>query len=418
MIAQARRAGFALVLFCLVLVTGGGPPARAAEQAASHVVLVSFDGFRSDYAERWQLSNFLTMQELGSSSAGLVPAYPSKTFPNHYSIVTGLYPGRHGLVDNNFVDPGRGLAYRMSDRAAVEDPAFYGGTPLWQYVRQHGLRSASYFWVGSEAPITGSFPDYYRLYDGRVANEARIEQAVDWLRMPEGERPAFISLYFSLVDSASHDHGPLGAGTEQAAQEADRLLGMLREALDALPLRINLVVVSDHGMVAVPDTPEATIHLPLLLELESVAEIVYNQTQVLIYPHDPAQVPEMVARLQPQADGFRIYSSGNLPVDWHYGPHGNVPPLLLSAELGKVFSRNARAPGQYTRAVRGVHGYPASGVADLHGILYALGSDIRAGLRMDAVDNVHVFPLLCALLGLPVPAEIDGKAAVLAPFLR
>ncbi|HHX81526.1 MAG TPA: alkaline phosphatase family protein, partial [Pseudomonadaceae bacterium] len=299
MLTAARLLQYAVL--CLGLLSLGCtslPISNVENPDQPHLVLVSFDGFRSDYAERWQLPAFLAMAEDGSRSRGLIPSYPSKTFPNHYSIVTGLYPGNHGLIDNNFLDPVRQLPYRMNNRSAVEDPQFYGGKPLWQHVQDHGKRSAAYFWVGSEAPIGGRYPDYYRLYDGGVANDARIDQVIEWMRLPQAQRPVFVSLYFSLVDSAAHTYGPLANTTRQAAVEADRLLGKLASALQALPIRSNIVVVSDHGMVPVVDTASSYIHIPQLSELEKDATVVYNQTQVLIYLRDPATGPVLKAQLQ------------------------------------------------------------------------------------------------------------------------
>src|SRR5688500_9149888 len=179
-----------LIFFSILLY-----PADGLSQAKDtpYVILVSFDGFRYDYVEKYDLPNFKSFIKKGSASDGMIPSFPSKTFPNHYTLVTGLYPGHHGLVDNAFYDPTLHQYYAIRDRAAVHNPAYYGGTPLWQLAQQQGLKTASFFWVGSEAPIQGKYPDYYFDYDESVPNKKRVDQTVAWLKLPPTERPHFIS---------------------------------------------------------------------------------------------------------------------------------------------------------------------------------------------------------------------------------
>ena len=189
-------------LIILIAVLGFVAIAKTSEKhEPAYVLMISFDGFRHDYVEKYDAPHFKAFIEKGAKAEALTPSFPSKTFPNHYSLVTGMYPGNHGLVDNSFYDEELDVVYRASKRELVENPAFYGGLPLWQLTQQNGMKSASYFWVGSEAPVAGSFPDYYYIYDGSVSNEARIDEVVRWLNLPEEDRPHFISLYFSLVDS-------------------------------------------------------------------------------------------------------------------------------------------------------------------------------------------------------------------------
>ena len=196
-------------LIILIVVLGFVSIAKTREfQERPYVIMISFDGFRHDYVEKFDAPNFKSFIANGASAEAMMPSFPSKTFPNHYTMVTGLYPGNHGLVDNSFYDPTLDVQYGMRNRALVENPAFYGGLPLWQLVQKNGMKSASYFWVGSETAIAGSFPDYYHIYDGDVNNDDRITAVIDWLKLPQDQRPNYISLYFSLVDSESHASGP------------------------------------------------------------------------------------------------------------------------------------------------------------------------------------------------------------------
>ena len=178
--------------FCFLVLFLSSYLSYGQQDSAPYVVLVSFDGFRYDYVQRFNLPHFKKFIREGSCAKGLIPSFPSKTFPNHYTLVTGLYPGNHGLVDNHFYDPEMRKQYSMKDRAVAVDPRYYGGTPLWQLAQQQGMRSASYFWVGSEVEIQHKLPDYYLKYDESVADASRVEQTIAWLQLPEKERPHFI----------------------------------------------------------------------------------------------------------------------------------------------------------------------------------------------------------------------------------
>jgi predicted AlkP superfamily pyrophosphatase or phosphodiesterase len=197
----------------------------AKAQDKTQVLLISFDGFRHDYVERFEAPNFKAFIAQGTAAKSLVPSFPSKTFPNHYSIITGLYPGHHGLISNSFYDSKRNEKYSIRNRKVVEDPYYYGGTPLWQLTQENGHKAASFFWVGSEAPIKGSFPDFYKIYDGSVSNYARVDSVISWMGLPALERPLFTSLYFDLVDTQCHRFGPNSQELREAVLEADTILG-------------------------------------------------------------------------------------------------------------------------------------------------------------------------------------------------
>ena len=197
-----------LILSFFTLIPFGTKAQNTAHpQEKQYVLLVSFDGFRNDYPEKFNLPNFQQLKQKSSYSKGLIPSFPSKTFPNHYTIITGMYPGSHGLVDNKFFSPSLQKIYSIPDRSAVQNPDFYGGTPLWQWFQQHGIKTASYFWVGSEAPIQGQFPTYYHIYDQNIPYSKRVDEVMNWFRLPEEDRPQFVTLYFEFVDSAGHRTG-------------------------------------------------------------------------------------------------------------------------------------------------------------------------------------------------------------------
>jgi alkaline phosphatase D len=231
-----------------VVVTQHGDNAPA-QQSKPYVILVSLDGFRFDYAQRYGARNLQALARRGANTPqGMIPVYPSVTFPNHYSIVTGLYPDNHGIVGNSFYDPRRRQRFVYTDRSTSAEGSWYGGVPLWVLAERQGMRAACFFWPGSEAAIGSVRPTYTVLYDPRIPNERRVDQVISWLRLPPEKRPHFITLYLGDVDSAGHQTGTDSPETARAVRRLDAVIARLTAAIALLHLPVNLVVVSDHGM--------------------------------------------------------------------------------------------------------------------------------------------------------------------------
>ena len=402
--------------FSLFVILLTGQVLYAQKNQTPYVLLVSFDGFRYDYVTKYNLPHFKELIRQGASAEAMIPSFPSKTFPNHYTIVTGLYPGHHGLVDNSFYDPKLKKAYGMKDPNAVTDPVFYGGTPLWQLAQQQGLKSASFFWVGSETSIQGKFPDYYFKYDDDFSNSKRVGQAINWLNLPEAERPHFISLYFSLVDHAGHDYGPGSKETQQAVVTADSLLGSLMNKLKDVKLPVNLIVVSDHGMVELKQEESTYIILSKLFDTKNASVIFANGgTQTHLYTSKPDSLYDV---LKKQESHFKIYERKNFPAKWHYD-NGRVGDLLIVADPGyyivtapRAFEKNAGKT-----AVFGVHGYDPDEVKDIRAVFYAMGPNIKSGITIPPFKNIHVYPFVAKILGLKTP-KIDGDVKVLEDIYK
>jgi predicted AlkP superfamily pyrophosphatase or phosphodiesterase len=402
------------VRFLVLFLAVGWFSLHAQSDNRPYVILVSFDGFRYDYAERYALPHFREFIRNGASAEGLIPSFPSKTFPNHYTLVTGLYPDNHGLVDNNFYDPKLGRRYGMKDRDAVEDAAFYGGTPLWQLAQQQGLRSASFFWVGSEAPVHGEYPTYYYRYDETVGNEKRIDQVIHWLKLPAQERPHFISLYFSLVDTEGHNTGTRSAQLQRTVQKADSLLGYLMTCLAAIDLRLNVVLVSDHGMLELRQEQNTYITLSKLINARDSSVIIINGgTHAHLYTR---QSDSLYHALKKKENNFTVYRREELPASWRYN-HYRTGDILLVAKPGYFFQPVSRSFGKIEYPVFGVHGYHPSQAKEMNGIFYAMGPDIKPGVKVPAFENVHVYPFIAKILRLKAP-ETDGDLRVLKPVLR
>ena len=388
-----------------------------------YVILISFDGFRHDYVQKYETPNFDEFIKNGVAAEAMIPSYPSKTFPNHYSIVTGMYPDNHGLVDNSFYDAELDLLYSIGNRQVVENPAFYGGLPLWQLVQQNGMKSASYFWVGSEAPVAGSFPDYYKIYNGKIPNEDRIEQVIDWLRLEEEERPNFISLYFSLVDSQVHATGPNAPETANSVGEADRLLGLLMTQLKSVELPVNVIVTSDHGMNEITPKAEHYIEFKRLrsgLDSDKVMAV-NNGAHVQFYLKDLAYKQELLSYLNDfeKSYNYQIFPKEDIPKELNYGTHKRIGDVLIKLNPGHYIS----SAGRINRAImnqmcRGEHGFSPLDTDDMGAIFYASGPDFKRGFTMDKFQNIHVYPLIARILGIKELPDIDGKFEVLEPTLR
>ena len=383
------------------------------------MLLVSFDGFRYDYTEKYDAPNFKALIREGAKAEGLIPSFPSKTFPNHYSIVTGLYPGNHGLVDNSFYDPDRKEYYEMRNRHRVTDPYYYRGIPLWKLARQHGIKSASMFWIGSELTLPDLRPDYHFDYDESLPDTVRIAQILSWLQRPESERPHFITLYFSYPDHEGHLYGPLSEETKQAVLRADRNLGILMKGLRETKLPINLIVVSDHGMEELKAIPDSYIFLDELVNRHDTTVRVSNAgTQAHLYLSRKNNIDSLYRALK-KGEGYTVMRQQDFPKHWNY-KNPRAGDVLITAARGfylidqprETFLVNHRS-GKST----GVHGYDPTVVKNMRGIFYAMGPQIKKGSTISAFENVHIYPFIATILGLPLPAT-DGKLQVLAPILE
>lgn len=396
--------------FLLILALCWGS-AHAQKKDRPYVILVSFDGFRHDYVSNYDLPNFKSFIKKGASSEGLIPSFPSKTFPNHYTIVTGLYPGNHGLVDNSFYDKATGKVFTTGKRDMVENPDFYGGTPLWQLAQQQGVLSASYFWVGSEAPVQGWHPAYYSIYDHEFPNENRIDSVLYWLGLPQDKRPNFITLYFSLVDDQGHNVGPNSIELGKTLHTADSLLGYLMSGLKKINLPVNVILVSDHGMTELKREEKIWITLSDYINTADSSLILVNSgTHVHLYTFNRDSV---YRALKAKEKNFTVYKKDLMPSKWHYN-HERVGDVLILANPGFQLQithrkRDLSRPGT---TVFGNHGFDPYVMKDMYGIFYAMGPNIKPGKRIPSFDNIHIYPFIAKILDLSIP-KVDGDIRVL-----
>lgn len=381
---------------------------------APYVVLVSFDGFRHDYLDRYDLPHFRRLAREGVRAASLVPVFPTKTFSNHYSIATGTYPARHGVLANEVYDPERDALFRVSDTLAARDARWYGGEPIWATAERQGMRSATFFWAGSEAPVGGVRPTFSRPYDASFPDAARVDTVLRWLGLPAERRPHLVTLYLSLVDQAAHDHGPDAPETAEAVRRADAVLGRLLDGIAALPVagRVNVVVLSDHGLA---DVSGGRVHaLEDHVSLEGVRTVNAGPFMQLFFGGDTARMERAYAALREGLPHGRVYRRAEIPAELRLRGSPRAGDLLVVMEAPHMISRTRRPSRWWTQP--GNHGYAPSNL-DMHGIFLAAGPGVRPG-RLPSFESVHVYPFLAGLLGLTPAAEIDGRAEVLARALR
>jgi predicted AlkP superfamily pyrophosphatase or phosphodiesterase len=395
---------------------GGRPaPASAPARAPAAVVLVSIDGFRYDYLDRITAPNLHRMVDEGIR-APLVPVFPSKTFPNHYSIVTGLYPAHHGIVDNTFYDPAFDAVFRISDSVAVADARWWGGEPVWVTAERQGLVAASFFWPGSEAPIDGDRPRYWEHYDGRVPDSTRVRQVLEWLVLPLARRPRFVTLYFSDVDAAGHRFGPASPEVAAAILHVDSAMGMLLDGLRERHLddHVNVIVVSDHGMAAT--SPDSVVALDDYVEFDLLANVVSGNPLCGLWPR-PGMEDSVYRELHGRNPHLMVWRRDEIPERFHYRGSRRIPPVLAVARVGwTVALHRADLVAHPERFRGGAHGYDDT-LPQMRAVFLAAGPAFRKGVVASAFRNIHIYDLIAAILGL-TPAPNDGSVDSTAGLLR
>jgi alkaline phosphatase D len=376
----------------------------------SYVLLIGLDGFRHDYAERFGATNLLALGKAGVQASGFVPVFPSETFPSMYSIATGLRPARHGLVANEFYDPQTGESFSFNDGKSPKESRWFGGTPLWVLAEQQGMRAANYFWVGSDAEIQGKHASYWVPFDKTVPNRERVQTVLKWFALPEILRPHFVTLYFSDVDTSGHRRGPDSAETAQAVRKVDADLGELFAGLRELPVKVNVIVVSDHGMTAIK--PERIV-LSKSADFTGVT-VRGGGALVMYYSDDEARIDKLYRALHGKDSRFSVYRRKDLPEHLHYSGNSRIGDLVVISEGPYILTPEPRV----NPPPAGNHGFDPATDPNMHGIFFAAGPNIKAGTKLEQVRSLDVYPLIAQILGLAPPGNLDGKFERVAPICR
>lgn len=381
-----------------------------------YVILISADGFRYDYAQKYKAKNILKLATEGVQAKAMIPSYPSITGPNHYALITGMYPSHNGFVDNWFYDFKKNDLFGMSQQKKISDGSWLGGIPLWVLAEEQGLLSAPLFWVAANADVNGVRPTYYYDYHEEFTIEQKIKIVTDWLQLPEEKRPHFITFYFPEVDKNGHLFGVESAETEQAVRFVDESVGKLIEAIDQLKLpNVNYIFVSDHGMINVDI--QNPLQIPEILKDEARFLYFNSQTLLRIHVKNKSEVKSVYRQLKKQkTDDYEVFLAQHFPRKLRYATRNDrfnrIGEILLVPKAPKIFLE------KNSKVTLGKHGYPPEKVSEMLAVFYAKGSAFRKGITVEAFKNVDLYPIITEILGLHYEHRIDGSRKTAKKVLK
>ena len=405
-----------LVVASTSFANGSGGINAPDQRDKPYVILVSIDGFRWDYQDLAETPALDRIASRGVRAERMIPVFPTLTFPNHYSIATGLYPANHGIVGNYFPDETHSRWYALSNREAVQDGSWYRGEPVWVAAEKSGMVTAAYFFVGTEADVGGIPLTYWNAYDENVSGEARVDQVLTWLSMPGEQRPHLITLYFEHVDEETHDHGPESEESIHSIEAVDGYLERLLDGIDDLPIRdeVYVVVVSDHGQMRV-NKDEPPFMVDEVADIDGLRIVDHGSSAFVYFPdEDPARATRIRDAVNASWQHGRAYLREDLPKEWHVPANSDFAEIILQPDPGYlVFSTEARIDLK----PNGSHGW-APETPELHATFLAMGPRLPPSMKIGPINSVDVYPLLMEILGLPITTPIDGDPSKLVPLLH
>ena len=374
------------------------------------VILISLDGFRWDYLDKYSPPMLNSLAKGGVRAKWMIPSFPTKTFPSHYTVATGLYPQNHGIVDNYVYDFGE--IFSMSKRKEVENPRWWWGEPIWVTAEKQGQIAASYFFVGTETTIQGEAPTHWRTYNGRVPNIMRVDKILGYLDKPAKERPTMMSMYFSTTDDVGHEFGPDAEETKYAVLEVD---GYIKRLVDGLKKRgidkkVNIIITSDHGMAAIDqrnaivmydyfDTTDKTLADPILTSGEF--------WQIFAKAGKESFIADRLKNIK----RANCWLKAAIPARFHYNNGKRIAPIICSPDEGWFLTSRDRYETQKKsddfNMTRGAHGFDNQ-FQTMQATFIAHGAAFKKGFVAEPFENVEVYNIMCKILGLK-PAKNDGN---------
>ena len=376
------------------------------------VILISIDGLRWDFPEKTATPTLDFLTRSGVRAERLIPSFPTKTFPNHYTIVTGLYPGHNGILANNMYDPVRHKFFALDLRDAIRDSTWWRGEPIWVTAEKQGLKTAPIFWVGSETTINGIKPTYQVPFDATWSNRKRVEKALELLDLPPSERPFFLTIYFNNVDDACHDFGTSSDEVKKAIRDADQDIGFLLAGLKTRNLleKVDILVVSDHGHADL--SPDRVIYLDDYLDLDLVQVVDWNPVAEI----NPAEETEeeIYDQLVHANPHWTVYHRDEIPRRYHYRGDRNLPKIIAVADEGWAITSHRTVKPEYISG--STHGFD-NHLLSMGATFIAHGPDFKSGFKMPPFANIHIYELLTHLLDL-APAPNDGSLDSVKVMLR
>jgi predicted AlkP superfamily pyrophosphatase or phosphodiesterase len=367
------------------------------------VLLVSIDGFTNQYLERNDTPNFDRFLSQGVKAEYLTSVFPTKTFPTHWTIATGLYAENHGIIANSFYDYELEARFSYGPVGTPNDERWWGGEPIWITAEKEGKTATTFFWPGSEASINGLRPTKWVDYDGSVPGRDRIDQVMSWLDPTGDVKADFGTLYFSFVDSRGHSFGPESSEVDETVQETDVLLGYLLDKKEETGLndKLNVILVSDHGMAST--SSERVIFLEEIIDLNSVDMVTY--TPVAMIKPDEGKTTEVYDALKSNEENYRVYLKDELPERFHFSNHYRIPEIVMIADVG--YTITSRQFFEERGIVAGTHGYDNL-APEMRSFFAANGPDFVSGVISPPFESVHIYELIANILDIQ-PAENDGS---------
>ncbi len=414
--SRARRQFAVLaLLFCILLSVQVGSTSSQTS-SRSTLILVSIDAFRFDYLTKYQPPNLTTLAREGVQAKWMTPVFPALTFPNHYTIATGLYPEHHGIIANEIFDPVFKATFAPSNKPAVQDGRWWGGEPIWVRAERHGVRGACYFFPGSEAEILGVRSSYWKPYDESTPNSKRVDTALSWLDLPAAQRPSFVALYFSDVDTAGHHFSPSSPEVKRAIEEVDSAIGRLIKGLKQRDIydHTNIIIVSDHGMAQVK--PTDVVLLDQYFETRRAERIIWGDELTQIFPkmgEDAIIEQELSSGKMKHA---RCYLKGQIPTRFHYQNNRRIAPIICTPDEGwRIFEKDKFSDEVQSRRIPGhligAHGYD-NALPTMRATFIAHGPAFKSGVVVEPFNNVDVYNIMTAVLSLkPAPNDGDPNTA-------
>ena len=373
-----------LILFLLIA-------ASIFAQSNNYTILISFDGFRWDYLDRGLTPNMQKLIDRGVRAQSLQPCFPSKTFPNHISILTGMYPENHGVISNNIYDFNTGKKYKLSNETEIRNPKWYLGEFFWETAQRNGIKTASYFWPGSQLTAEYRRPDYFEEYEQNRPYKKRVDGIIDWLQLPYKDRPKFLTLYYSLTDTYGHRYGPDSPEVNSAISKLDSVTGYLLQRLSEIGKMdsTNIILVSDHGMTNV--SSKRAINIEKILDGYNFYSSDFGPFMAINSDED---IDVICSILKKHENHYKVYKKENVPEYYHYSHHPFINPIVVIADLGWSLGTN-RDENKYSgkEVTEGNHGY-INYALDMHGIFVSSGPDFKNHLRTGMLYNIDIYPML------------------------
>ena len=382
-----------------------------------YTILISLDGFRWDYPNRGLTPTLEWIAQNGVRAISLQPTFPSKTFPNHIAALTGMYPENHGIIFNHFTNPFTGERYSLSKKETVTDGKWYLGEFFWETAERQGIKTASYFWPGSEISLPYRHPSYFEAYEHTRPYIERIDGVINWLQLPEEQRPRFITLYFHETDDAGHQFGPNAPETNQAIQLVDSLIGVLIDRLKAIDMleQTNIIVISDHGMTEV-DTQRIIDVEAMIADYD--CKLMEVGPVMMVEPKNERDISAVYQALKSQATHFRVFLREAVPAHYHFSKNPFIGKIVLIADMGwSLHNTGSAARYRKRHDFGGNHGYDNHHM-DMHGIFFAAGPSFKKGYPAGTLRNIDIYPLLCRIYNIFPRQNIDGDITKIGFILK